>query len=207
MYLARALAFLVPCALCLGCTPQAASPLTGGLEPTGGLQLRVTESGKQTPRHVGVTATVINGTDYPIVWDREFSVGVRWSVESFGGSFEQVLVGEAAKPAPAEGRLRFVTLNPGESLSHDFELTYLIRVSKAEGVSIIRRDGRCYGRGSYREQLVRYDFSGSLNKIVLRLDYDIVQPEAWPAFDAWFEQTAELPWPATRISTDITISF
>jgi hypothetical protein len=175
------------------------------------LQLSVV--GSQRRDRVVVRATVTNESRRAVAWDREFCAHMHWKVVTAGGQaiFLEKLASLPNPPA-SEFKNRFAILEPGESLAHDFELTYLLRVctegyttSLAEGTS----ESRVYlHRGIFHESVGRFRVPETEDQVTVSLAYVVVL-EAYGGFSDWFgHDQSELPLESNEIvSNNLAISF
>ena len=109
----------------LSCVPGPAGPVP---RPAAPLKLTLTPAGTQRPDHVAVKLTVTNAGDVPLVWDSAFSTFVRWSVETLDGTaLRAESVSDLQQPGPDDLGSRFVTIQPGRSLSKEVELTNAVQ--------------------------------------------------------------------------------
>jgi hypothetical protein len=165
----------------------------GGCENSGppesapqGIELRISAYGEQRRDRVAITATVKNGSTRPIAWDRRFSVYTGWKVEDTkNGEIQPETIAILRSPAASEIQSRFVILQPGESYSHDFELTYLVPACQ---------EGHATTKGPlsrhtpiFYEEIRRYRIPETVNEITVQLIRDDGF-EGPGGFSAWFGQ-------------------
>jgi hypothetical protein len=173
------------------------------------LELKLAAHGEQRRDRIVVRATVINRTDSPISWDREFSAHLRWSIS--GDQEDSVHVEQVAdldKPPPTEFANRFVRVPPRGSLSHDFELTYLLRES-ISGHSTSASEHSTTHKSTFREVITRSEIDPRCQFVNLRLTYG-VDGIAWDAFKSWFGHSVDelsLPGGGVVASEQLQIRF
>jgi hypothetical protein len=170
--------------------------------------LRISASGPQHRERVTITATVVNDSAQPIAWDREFSALMEWRVlRENMQPLERRVLAEANQPKTTEFRRRFVVLQPGESCSHDFELTFLVRQcqdgDRASG-------GKESLSGLYfYEEICQYRVPQFEERITVQL---VRRPTCLRAdeFDEWFgHHVGALPLILAEkvVSNELSISF
>lgn len=185
------------------CTPDA--------RPTGASQraaIRISASGPQHRERVTITATVVNDSSQPIAWDREFSALMEWRVlRENMQPLERRELAEAKQPETTEFRRRFVVLQPGESCSHDFELTFLVRQCQDSDPA---SGGEESSSGLYfYEEICQYRVPQVEKKIIVQL---VRRPTCLRAdeFDEWFgHHVGAIPLILAEkvVSNELSISF
>lgn len=97
------------------------SPSRGGES----VQLTIRQvNAERQDREIAVDVTVDNRGKESFTWDREFSVFMRWHVKtSDGKSLESEVIGDGGRDEPGKWESRFVTIEPGKSLSKRVSLT------------------------------------------------------------------------------------
>ena len=109
-----------------GRVAAAANAPTGeGTQAKGGVQLTVSAVDNQTSdRTIQVEVTVVNGSAKPFAWDREFGVFMDWHVVTDKGvELKPEEFADVSRGLRDARKSRFVTVEPGKSLSKRVDLT------------------------------------------------------------------------------------
>jgi hypothetical protein len=82
------------------------------------------QDAKTSDDNVMVKATVINRTDKPLGWDREFGVFMDWHVTTDKGiELKADQIADVKRPPPDAWKSRFAVIEPGKSLTRQIDLT------------------------------------------------------------------------------------
>lgn len=170
------------------------------------LSIRLSTVGKQRHDHIVVRVTATNTSDHPVACDRELSAYMRWELT---GSAALDLPPEKLamldKPGDSEFRDRFMTLQPGDAVVRDFELTYLIRICSS-GYST-SGPNRVH-RGIFAESVGRFRIPRSEHRLTISFSLSR-EPFASGAFAQFFghRETELPPWPNNTVSNELTFSL
>jgi hypothetical protein len=170
------------------------------------LSIRLSTVGRQRHDHILVRVTATNTSDHPVVCDRELSAYMQW--ELITGAVSNLPPQKLAmldKPRDSDFRDRFTTLQPGDAVVHDFELTYLVRLcSCGHSTSGPHHDHE----GIFAESVGRFRIPQSERRVTVLFSLSR-DPIASGAFAQFFghRETELPPWPNNTVSNELTISL
>ncbi len=98
--------------------------MDASVKARGGVQLTIVPGDIASAAHLAVVITVRNVGKKSFVWDREFSVFMRWNVKTDDGTvLKSESIADVERDAPEGWKSRFVAIAPGQSLSERVVLT------------------------------------------------------------------------------------
>jgi len=183
----------------LSCGPGPAGPVP---RPAAPLKLTLIPAGAQRPDHVVVELTVTNAGDIPLVWDSAFSTFVRWSVETFDGTaLRAESVSDLQQPSPDDLGSRFVTIQPGCSLSKQVELTNAVQ-SFGSGHSYPAHQPTGF------EGIDRFPVPRTAQGLRIQARYDL-HPDDRDGFHVWFQRPLDEIglWQGESEPAQLSVSF
>jgi hypothetical protein len=151
-------------------------------------RFRLTVSLAQRPRRSAfrVKAEVVNISDKPFGWDKEFAVFLYWRLLTPDGKllYRQVVEKDLEKTNKALGRERFVNIEPGGRLSKVVNLTEGFREFMQQpigGMPGVKEATKF----TAHENIVRYEIPKTVARVQLSLQYQ-TDLGAVPGFRAMF---------------------
>jgi hypothetical protein len=188
--------------LCCGCgpgqRPETAAPVstasdqTPPVEPSEPSVLPAHEVALRlilVDRHrdkLSILARITNNLDQPIVIDRDFSVRFNWLLEADDNSDLRPARTYSGEPTDElRDKSRFVSVAPGESLSHEFVLTRPFRHFVVGEGAVFTPDGSPDFIPTGYEEECLYDIPESTRDLSISLDYG---PQWFhvDGFSVWF---------------------
>lgn len=190
--------YFCPLFLVVGCANE---------DPKQELRLRISAVGVVRRDHLVVRVTAANVSNHAVVCDRELSAYMSWNIT---GSVVSTIFPEKLaaleKPRASEFNDRFMTLQSGDVLSHDFELTYLVRTcSSGHGTS--SGPNRIH-TGVFSESVRRFRIPQEERRVTVSigLSRDTLASGAFHRFFGhWEDELA--PWPRNTVSNQLDISL
>jgi hypothetical protein len=170
------------------------------------LRLRISAVGAQRRDRIVVRVTATNQSQESVLIDRELSAFMHWELS---GVSAPILMWEKLanleKPPESDFETRFVILKPGESIEHDFELTYLVRNCIVGHTT----SGSKHVHGAiFYESVGRWRIPAAERQITISFAFAL-DPEGYGGFRSWFghdaKERADLPY--DTISNKLTISL
>jgi hypothetical protein len=132
-----------------------------------GFKLVLVPLGEQRRDHLAFRVEVVNTGNTPFDWDREFSAGLIWDVNSSEGSgLEPSSIGSHPDSLSSNLKGRFVTITPGQTLSKEFVITERVPIFTSRVMHY--RDGH---RNLGDEELECFRIPDSTTGVTIRLRY------------------------------------
>lgn len=137
-----------------------------------GPELRIDGPREQQRDLLKVTLSVRNNTNSPLGWDKEFSVFVTWTLLSEGGEhLEQVHVSDIERTEEGTDKARFVSLQPGERMKKNIDLTRAVRHFEYGHGTYATEDGNFVHSPLGYEEIARYELPASQKIVRIQAEY------------------------------------
>jgi hypothetical protein len=148
-------------------------PSISGPKPAA-ILLELAGAPKQKRDDFQVTLRVTNPSAQNVGWDRHWAAFLKWNLRSLEDRrvFREILPDRVAKDVSVD---RFVLIEPGKSLTHEFKLSRQIRILEYEPLALDAPGLRPVEVPAFSEVWARFRAAKSIPEINVQVTY-------WPGF-------------------------
>jgi hypothetical protein len=146
------------------------------------LKLNIRPDGNGRGGRPKISIEVVNGSEKPLRWDREFSAFLQWKIAGATRQVDRRVSRGARRPTPAEVERRFIWLRPAEAVTKDLDLE--------AGVSVLATK-QGFGEGAAGhviagiEERISFVMPATSRVLGICVGY-VALPENLTAFESWF---------------------